>query len=168
MIQRTQYTSGICECHNHDEMMGQSLCFSFCCLFVHMCVCVFDFDHTQECVLHQCRQWVGVFTMFMCGYCVWTEWSLYSRHVVYSLPNDSLLPASVVYLYSLVEVWLTPHNWPTRIDQIWPDLTTPLKINQRQPDWTKWREAIPCYKKHPSQQHVYGCKHCQCTNQEHW
>lgn len=32
--------SGICECHNHDEMMGQPLCFSFCCLFVHMYVCV--------------------------------------------------------------------------------------------------------------------------------
>lgn len=26
--------SGICECHNHDEMMGQPLCFSlFVCVF---------------------------------------------------------------------------------------------------------------------------------------
>lgn len=36
--------SGICVCHNHNEMMGQPLCFSFCCLFVRtresVCVCV--------------------------------------------------------------------------------------------------------------------------------
>lgn len=41
MIQRNQYMSGICGCHNHSEMMGQALCFSFCCL-CHKHVCVFD------------------------------------------------------------------------------------------------------------------------------
>lgn len=56
MIQRNQYMSGICECHNHNEMMGQPLRFSFCCLFVHLYVYVCVFDHTPECVLCQCRQ----------------------------------------------------------------------------------------------------------------
>lgn len=84
-------------------------------VFPCLCVC-----SVIQCVLCQCRQWVGTFTMFMCGYCVWTERSLYSRHVVYPARSDSLLPASVVYLCSLWKGWLTPHSWPTRN---WPDLT---------------------------------------------
>lgn len=48
MIQRNRYTSGICECGNHSEMMGQALCFSFCCL-CHEHVCALD--GALECVV---------------------------------------------------------------------------------------------------------------------
>lgn len=115
---------------------------SVVCLCVpHMCLCVClrervsVYDHTPECVLYQRHQWVGAFAVFMCGYCVWTEWSLYPRHVVNSLLSDSLLPASAVYLCSLQEVWLTTaqvtHPELTGFDQIWPHLP---KINQRPQD----------------------------------
>ena len=116
--------------------MGQPLCFSsrlFVWAHVCVCVCVCVFNHTPECVLCQCRQWVGVFVVFMCGYCVWTERSLYSRHVVYSVLSDSLLPASVVYLCRLWEVWLTPHDWPTRN---WPDLTGSDHTSRNKPGTT--------------------------------
>lgn len=86
-----------------------------CCLFVHMNVCVFN--HTPAFYAAAASE---LFGEFICGYCVWTEWSLYSRLVVYSLLGDSLLPACVVYLCSLWEVWLTPHSWP---NQTWLDLT---------------------------------------------
>lgn len=113
-------------------------------LLLFVCVYVRVLLIIHQCVLCQCRQWVGIFAMFMCGYCVWTEWSLYSRHVVYSVLSDSLLLASVVYLCCLWGVWLTPHNWPTRN---WPDLTTPPEINQRQHHGTKTVENNhPCYK----------------------
>lgn len=112
---------------------GNPSVFPFCCLFELTYVYVCVFNHTPECVLCQCRQWVGVFVVFMCGYCVWTERSLYSRHVVYSVLSDSLLPASVVYLCRLWEVWLTPHDWPTRN---WPDLTGSDHTSRNKPETT--------------------------------
>ena len=112
---------------------GNPSVFPLCCLFELTYVYVCVFNHTPECVLCQCRQWVGVFVVFMCGYCVWTERSLYSRHVVYSVLSDSLLPASVVYLCRLWEVWLTPHDWPTRN---WPDLTGSDHTSRNKPETT--------------------------------
>lgn len=124
MIQRNQYMSGICGWHNHDEMMGQSLCFPLCCLFDYACVCAcVSIIHSSMSIV-PCRQWVGVFAVFTCGYCVWPEWSLYSRHVVRSLLSESLLPASAVYLCSLQEVWLEQQGWPTGN---WPDQTPAQK-----------------------------------------
>lgn len=87
------------------------------CLIVRVCVSII---HSSMSIV-PCRQWVGVFT---CGYCVWPEWSLYSRHVVRSLLSESLLPASAVYLCSLREVWLEQQSWPTGN---WPDQTPAQK-----------------------------------------
>lgn len=95
---------------------------SVVCLIARACVCVSIIHQSMSIV--PCRQWVGVFAVFMCGYCVWPEWSLYSRHVVHSLLSESLLPASVVYLCSLQEVWLEQHDWPTGN---WPDRTPALE-----------------------------------------
>lgn len=110
---------------------------SVVCLRTCMCRRVCVFDHIPEYVLCQCRQWVGTFSVFMCGYCVWPWWSLYSRHVVYSGLSESLLPACVVYLCSLWEVRLTPHSWPnpelTRLDPIWPHLQKYTRDNRMKP-----------------------------------
>lgn len=134
MIQRNQYMS--VNVIITMRWWGNPTIFpSVVCLCVHVCVCVYG--RTPECVLCQCRQWVGIFAVFMCGYCVWTEWSLYSRHVVYSVLSDSLLPASVVYLCSLWEVWLTPRNWPTRN---WPDLTGSDHTSRNKPKTTGWNQ----------------------------
>lgn len=124
--------------------MGQSLCFSFCCLFVRsahvfVCVCVWEREWVFT-IIHQSVYYTSVTSELahlpclcvgivsgLSGHCI--------PDVVNSLLSDSLLPASAVYLCSLQEVWLTTaqvtHPELTGFDQIWPHLP---KINQRPQD----------------------------------
>lgn len=87
--------SGMCECHNHYEMMGQPLCCSFCCLFVHTYMCVstvihhtvFEASVASELAYLPCLC-VGIVSGWS-GCCIPDMW--YN-----SVLCDSLLPASVV------------------------------------------------------------------------
>lgn len=120
MIQRNQYMPGNSECYNHSEMMGQALCFSFCCLcHKHVCVCLIKCVSHMPCVVSEsaCMPCLCVgIVSGLSGHCF--------PDVVYSLLSDSLLPASVVSLHNLSEVWSTTFNWPALN---WPDLTKPFR-----------------------------------------
>lgn len=82
------------------------------CLIKHQCVsrmpCVVSESACMPCLC------VGIVSG-LSGHCF--------PDVVYSLQSDSLLPASVVSLYNLSEVWSTTFNWPA---QNWPNLTKPF------------------------------------------
>lgn len=129
---------------------------SVVCLCTCVCVCVWFWSYTRVCITPVSPVIWRIYHVYVWVLCL--DWVVIVFQTCGIFTAEWFTPTSICCLPLLIEVWLTPHNWPTRTDQIWPDLTTPLKINQRQQDWTNpllqttpitttflWLQTLPVY-----------------------
>lgn len=127
--------------------MGQSLCFSFCCLFVGpACVCVRKClrSYTRVCITPAspvswriCRVYVWVLCL---------DWVVIVFQTCGKFTAEWFTPTSICCLPLQPPRGLINNRTtdPPGTDRIWPDLTTPPKINQRPQGGSKTTTRAHC------------------------